>query len=198
MTEKKKEKKKAQAHPPLRETIPTAALALAAEKGWENIGLCDIAARAGVGLAELYDLYCDKTDILSGYGKIVDRKVLERLGNDLDSQENARDRLFDLLMERFDILNEQREGILAVLRALWRDPKQAVIGAPHLARSMAWMLAAAGIDTEGLRGALRVAGLSAFYLGLLKTWSEDNSADMGRTMAALDRALERMGRFSGL
>lgn len=181
----------------MREAIPAAALALAAEKGWENIGLYDIAARAGVGLAELYDLYCDKTDILSGYGKNVDRRVLERLGDTPDSQGNARDRLFDLLMERFDILNEHREGILSVLRSLWRDPKQAVIGAPHLARSMAWMLAAAGIDTEGLRGALRVAGLSALYLGLLKTWSEDDSADMGRTMAALDRALERVRRFSG-
>lgn len=196
MTEKKHEKRGASPQP-LREAIPGAALALAGERGWENITLRDIAARAGVGLAEIYDLYCDKTDILAGYGRMVDRATLERSGTGDDSAENRRDRLFDLIMERFEILNENRAGVLSVLRSLWRDPKQAVIGAPHLARSMAWMLAAAGINTEGLRGAARVAGFSALYLGLLKSWSEDDSPDMGRTMAALDRALDRAGRFAG-
>lgn len=201
MTEKKHEKRNASPQP-LREVIPGAALALAGERGWENITLRDIAARAGVGLAEIYDLYCDKTDILAGYGRMVDRSTLERagMGEDSagdDSAENRRDRLFDLVMERFEILNDHRAGVLSVLRGLWRDPKQAVIGAPHLARSMAWMLAAAGINTEGLRGAARVAGFSALYLGLLKSWSEDDSPDMGRTMAALDRALDRAGRFAG-
>ncbi len=163
MTEKKHEKRNASPQP-LREVIPGAALALAGERGWENITLRDIAARAGVGLAEIYDLYCDKTDILAGYGRMVDRATLERAGmgeNSAgdDSAENRRDRLFDLVMERFEILNDHRAGVLSVLRGLWRDPKQAVIGAPHLARSMAWMLAAAGINTEGLRGAARLPDL---------------------------------------
>lgn len=182
----------------MRESVPDAALCLAGEKGWENVTLRDIAARAGVGLAELYDLYCDKTDILAGYGRMVDRATLERIGAGDSDTENKRERLFDILMERFEVLNDHREGVLSVLHGLWRDPKQAVIGAPHLARSMAWMLAAAGINTEGLRGAARVAALSALYLGLLKSWSEDDSPDMGRTMAALDRMLDRAGRFCGL
>lgn len=202
MSEKKskgagKRKRGEEAAPPPRETVPAAALALAGEKGWENVSLRDIAARAGVGLGELYDLYCDKTDILAGYGRMVDRATLARFGGISEGDFSPRERLFDLLMERFEVLNAQREGVRSVLRGLWRDPKQAVIGAPHLARSMAWMLAAAGVDTAGLAGAARVAGMSAMYLRLLKVWSEDDSPDMGSTMAALDRMLERAERFSG-
>lgn len=182
---------------PLQDIVAGLALSLAEEKGWENVSIGDIARRAGIGLSELYALYADKTDILAGYGRMVDRTVLERLGSG-DEGGSPRERLFDLLMERFEVLNAHRGGVLSVLRHLWRDPKQAVIGLPHLARSMAWMMAAAGIDTEGMRGAARVAGLSALYLHLLKVWSGDDSPDMGQTMAAVDRVLERAGRFAGL
>lgn len=182
---------------PLRDIVAGLALSLAGEKGWENVSLQDIARRAGIGLGELYDLYADKTDILAGYGRMVDRDTLERCRAG-SAESGARDRLFDLLMERFEVLNVHRAGVLSVLRGLWRDPKQAVIGVPHLARSMAWMLAAAGVNTEGLRGAARVAGMSALYLRLLRVWSEDESEDMGKTMAALDRMLARAERFAGL
>ena len=99
--------------------------------------------------------------------------------------------LFEILMERFDVLNADRPAVLSILKTVMRDPKQAVIGLPHLGRSMAWMLEAAGIETTGVRGAVRVAGLTGVYLYTVKSWMGDDSADLSKTMAALDRALSR-------
>jgi hypothetical protein len=56
---------------------------------------------------------------------------------------------------------------------------------------MSWVLEAAGMDTSGIKGAIRVAGLGGIYLNVLRTWMEDDSADLGRTMAALDKNLSR-------
>lgn len=172
-----------------------AALALAAEKGWNDTGLSDIAEKAGIPLHALHDHFEDRFDILAAYGRMIDKKVLEAMG---DSNEALppRDRLFDIIMERFDILNEDRESVCAILGALCLDPRQAVISLPHLGRSMSWMLEAAGIDTGGYRGALKIMGLSALYLKTLRTWKDDDSPDMAKTMAALDQNLGRAERWA--
>ena len=68
-----------------------------------------------------------------------------------------RDKTFDVLMGRFDRLNQDRDAVKSILKASCTDPKQLVIGMPNVARSMAWMLEACEIETQGWRGALRVA-----------------------------------------
>ena len=94
-------------------------------------------------------------------------------------------------MERFEVLNEYRSGLVSVLDSFKSDPKQFVIGLPHVCKSMSWMLEAAGMDTLGLRGAARLAGLSGIYIKNLRVWAGDVSPDLGKTMAALDKDLSR-------
>ena len=54
-----------------------------------------------------------------------------------------------------------------------------------------WMLEAAGADTNGISGGIKVAGLTGIYLKVLCVWAEDESPDLPKTMAALDQALGR-------
>ncbi|MCB1532633.1 MAG: helix-turn-helix transcriptional regulator [Alphaproteobacteria bacterium] len=166
------------------------ALKMAAARGWDQLSLRDLAQEAQIDLAQLHDYFEDKSDILTALGRRIDRQVLENIGEP-DFEMNARDRLFDVMMERFDILNEYREGLVAILGSFKLDPKQAVISMPHLCRSMTWMLEAAGVETTGLRGALKVTGLTGVYLNVLRTWQKDDTPDMGKTMAALDKDLSR-------
>lgn len=194
----KSSSKKAKVAPilPLKERAVLAAFDLSARMGWEMVTLADIADKAHCTLAELSDVFDDKADILAAYGRMVDKKMLEACAEpDLASPE--RDRLFDIMMERFDILNDHRAALHSILKTMMLDPKQAVIGLPHLGRSMAWVLEAAGIDSSGLKGALRVAGLMAVYLYALRAWMNDDSADLSKTMAALDRGLNRAEQCVG-
>jgi len=121
---------------------------------------------------------------------MIDRRVLDVIGEP-DESISARDQLFDILMERFEILNDYRAPLVSILESFCFDPKQAVISCPHLLRSMSWMLEAAGIETPGVRGALKVAGLTGVYLKTLRVWRDDESPDMSKTMAALDKDLGR-------
>ncbi len=179
----------------IREKVVNTTLELAAEQGWTQTSLAAIATRADIPLHELHDHFEDRFDILAAYGRMIDKRVMAEIGAP-DPGLTAREALFDILMERFDVLNEQREGVRAILKSFCLDPKQAVISLPHLGRSMSWMLEAAGIDTAGYRGALKVAGLSGLYLKTLKVWMSDDSPDMGKTMAALDKHLGRAEKWA--
>jgi AcrR family transcriptional regulator len=178
----------------VKEAAVGAALTLAAEKGWSNVSLREVAKKAKIALPELREHFDDRLDIIAAWGRLLDQAVLKEADPDLASP--ARDRLFDILMARFDALNENRDGAKAVLRSLRTDPKQAVIALPHLGRSMSWMLEAAGIEAAGVKGALKIAGLAAIYLKSLWVWCDDESADMAKTMAALDKNLGRAAQWA--
>jgi len=175
---------------PLKARVVDAAFDLASRMGWDMMTMADIADKAHISLAELSDHFDDKSDILVAYGRMVDRRMLENVDN-ASPEDSPRDRLFEILMERFDILGENREALLSILSSFRLDPKQAVISLPHLGRSMAWVLEATGIETTGIKGAVRVAGLTAVYLNVLRHWMNDDTADLSKTMAALDKSLSR-------
>lgn len=184
----------------IREKAVKAALALAARDGWGRVTLQAVARHAKISLAQLHEHFEDRGDILAAYERMIDRRVLENTG-EIGEDANPRESLFDIIMERFDALNEDREALIAILDHVKCDPRQMAISMPHLARSMSWMLEAAHIDTTGLRGAAHIIGLTSVYLVTLKTWREDESPDMSKTMAALDRNLgraEQLGNTLGL
>lgn len=179
-----------------RDSAVDAALHLAAAMPWDMVSMADIAVEAGVDMAVLHDLFDDRADILAAYGKRIDRKVLAVFSAP-DVTVGEKDRLFDILMERFDALKPDRKAVMSILDSFQRDPKQAVISLPHLGRSMMWMVEAAGLSTSGIGGALRVAGAGAVYLYALNAWKNDDSADLSATMAALDKALTRAEQVAG-
>ena len=172
-----------------------AALDLASELGWAYVTLNDVAEKAGISLAQLHDHFDDKGDILVALGRMIDRRVLEAFES-VSADVSTRDRLFDVLMERFDILNDYRDGVIAILHSFRFDPKDAVISCPHLCRSMTWMLEASGVETNGIKGAAKILGLTGVYLRVLKVWKDDTSPDLGKTMAALDKHLGQAERMA--
>jgi AcrR family transcriptional regulator len=179
-----------------RDRIIGAMLACIARQGWRRLSLADIAAEAGMPILQLYRMYHSKTAILCGFFRRIDEAVLAA---PLDSEpdERPRDRVFDLLMRRFDALTPHRDAIEALGRDLPADPFAALAAGAGLLRSMHWMLEAAGISGEGLGGAVAVKLTAGAYLATLRTWLRDNSPDLAPTMAALDRRLRGIERWYG-
>lgn len=172
-----------------------AALKLASVQGWDSVTLYDIAQEAGLSLSDLHTHFEDKFDILAALGRKIDRETLARMSPP-DADISKRDALFDIFMDRFEVLNEHREGVTAILRSFKFDPKQAVISMPHLCRSIGWMLEAVQLNTGGWRGAIRVSAMTGLYLKVLRVWMSDESTDMGQTMAALDKELSRAEKLA--
>ena len=174
----------------LSDRVIEAALALAPAKGWRRLTLADVAEEAGIGLAAMYAIYPSRRALLSGLLRYVDTRVLDE--GVVAADQSTRERLFEIVMRRFDVLQAHRLGFTEILRELVFDPLSLLPAAPDFARSMTWMLEAAGVSTAGLPGNLRVKGLAAVYLNTLRIWIGDESVDQARTMAALDRGLKEL------
>jgi AcrR family transcriptional regulator len=181
--------------PELADRLIDAALKLAAERGWREVTLAEIARAAGASLADTYRVMPSRGAVLDGFARRIDAEVLGADAVEEDSV-RARDRIFDVLMRRFDALQRHRSAVAAILRDSYRDPLAALASAPQFLRSMRWMGEAAGLPMDGLGGALRVKAIGAAWAGALRTWLSDESPDLSRTMAALDQRLrwvERLG-----
>jgi AcrR family transcriptional regulator len=180
-----------------RDKIIAAFLDLLAAKRIEQIGFAEIAEAAGVQLPQLRNEFASTLAILAAHIKSVDREVLSADLADVE-EEPPRERLFDVLMRRLEILKDHREAVASLLRSARRNPPLALALNAMAVRSQQWMLAAAGISASGPRGMLRAQGLAALFGGVLRTWIDDEDQGLARTMAALDRALGRGQRFAGL
>lgn len=170
--------------------IVKTALALAESQGWRNTSLGDIAEAAKLSLGDLLSIYPSKTAIIAAYSRRIDADLLVSIDPEL-AGEPPRDRLFDVMMRRFDALTPDREAIRSIINASLCDPVSAVCGAFVMRRSMVIMLEAASISASGLRGIIRVKGLGVIYLAVLRVWLNDDSEDMAPTMSKLDSALRR-------
>lgn len=167
--------------------LVTAALTIAGNEGWLRTTVPAAAQAAGLPLPQARGRFRGRLSILQRFSQMVDQAALTGVVAD----GSIRDRLFDLLMRRFDALQANRLGVLAILRALPRTPETALLLACETRNSMRWMLQTAGVTTDGLRGALRIRGLMVVWLYAMRAWERDESADLSTTMAAVDTALQR-------
>jgi AcrR family transcriptional regulator len=173
--------------------LRAALLRMVAAGGWRNLSYADIAKDAGLSVAAAYQAYPSKGAILTGIGRDTDARLFASLEEDpLDG--SAKDRLFDLLMRRFDVLNDHREAYAALAWELPRTPLEAGCLLFQLRRSLANMLEVAGLSASGLRGAFRIEGLGAIYAAALRVFLKDDTADLSKTMAELDKRLGQVER----
>ena len=175
-----------------RDRIIDALMALAAEERFEEITLKQISERAGVSLAEFRDHFGSKSAVLAAFGQRIDRVVLEGTSSDLD-EESAKERLFDVLMRRFDALTPYREGLRGLSEWARREPLDAARLGRNSVRSMRFMLEAAGIDTGGHVGDIKARGLALGFSRVMRVWLDDEESGLAQTMAELDRTLTRGG-----
>lgn len=177
-----------------RDRIIDALMGLAAEKPFGEIGLAEIAGRAEVSLAEFRDLFPSKGAILGGFSKRIDHVVLEGSTSDL-AEEPVRERVLDIMMRRFDALKPYREALRSIARELRRDPLSIAAMNQVAMNSLRFMLAAAGVDTTDALGPLKLQGAVAVFARAFETFLDDEEEDLARTMARLDKELDRGERL---
>jgi len=165
-----------------------ALLELSAEKGWNDVSLADVAFRAGVSLAELYEQFGSKFGIFGAYLRHLDESLLNEPPS---AEDSLKDRLFDVMMRRFESMQPQKPAFRAILQGAKGDPLAWLWGALRVVRTASLILESVGVNSSGPMGRLKAKALAALYLKSWRTWLEDDTADMAKTMADLDKTLRR-------
>ncbi len=117
-----------------RDKAVDALMALLSEQSFEQIGLAEVAGRAGIKLSACAREFGSTLAIYAAHVKDIDNNVLD--GGDADmAEEPARERLFDVMMRRLEALAPTRK------RSRSDDTLGAAQSAAWLWRSMPWRCA---------------------------------------------------------
>lgn len=163
-----------------------AAFKLAETGKWGDLTLAEIAAEAGLSLKDFHGV-ADKTDLSASVERFFDAGMSE---GSIDPEETARTRLFDVIMLRFEAMEEVRDGAMSYLR--WRDRSLDGLALRLTARAKTakWALACAGLDgTSQIPRGVQVASLGWALAQAERAWRQETSPDLSRTMASLDAEL---------
>lgn len=184
--------------PSIRRDLARAALSLAATNAWRDVTLARLADAAERPLADL--CHASLGEAVDCVEEAFDRAIAEN-ADQLDPSQSVRDRLFDLIMRRFEAMEPHRAAVLAMEIGQDRDP--VLIGAAHQrhVRCARWVLALAGLEADGMTGQARSQGLGVIIGQARAAWRGDDAGDFAKTMASLDknlrRAEEMFGRWAG-
>ncbi|MGA0393639.1 MAG: hypothetical protein ACO3MW_06205 [Rhodospirillales bacterium] len=181
----------------IRERLIAAMLDQAASEGWRTVTLQSISTAAKIPLSTVCEAFPSKQAILHAFLDDIDETVCAGT-NPADQGEAPRDRLFDVLMRRFDVLEPHKQAIANILRDMPGDPIAGICGLNRFGKSMAVMLDAAHLSSPGLMGILKTKGLSLVYLNTVRVWLRDETPDLSKTMAALDKNLQRADQAAAM
>lgn len=179
-----------------REAIVAAFMALLADRPLSDVTLAATAERAGLSLGDVRSCFGSRMEIIAAFVASIDKAVLDGIDRDLADQD-TKERLFDVLMRRLDLLAPYREAVRRLSTAAMRDPGLALALNGLAVRSQRWMLAAAGVEVPGAGGAIRAQGLAIAFAKVVKAWLDDEDPALARTMRVLDEELARAGRAAG-
>jgi AcrR family transcriptional regulator len=174
----------------LRDPLDTA-FAMIAAGGWRGFSLVELARELDVPLGEVYARFPCRSAVLGALGKRLDARMLELPAADLDEL-STRDRLFELMMRRFDAMKPYREALARVAAESRGDLEAAGVGLCNLSRAVIEMVDAAGI--RGPAAFLARKGVGLVYLRVLRVWLRDEDPEQAKTLAELDQGLARLER----
>ena len=174
-------------HAPLLKALGEAALALCAEKSWADVSLANLCHKAEQSLAACAEAGITRFSVAEHLDQQLDRAMLEAAA-EIEEEAPSRDRLFYIVMARFDAMQDQRGAWVSILEADADEPAAGFARAARRLRTAAWALEAVGISTDSFKATARVMGLARRLRKIEALWLKDD-ADLSKTMAGLDQTL---------
>jgi hypothetical protein len=182
----------------VRRDLARAALSLAAVGPWRAVTLVQLAHAASRPVSDFYG--ASLGEAFDCVEEAFDRAIGDDLDK-LDPGQSVRDRLFELIMRRFEAMEPHRAAVLAMEHGGDRDPVLMAAAHQRCVRCARWVLALAGLEADGMTGNARSQGLGVIIGQARAAWRGDDAGDFAKTMASLDknlrRAEEMFGRWAG-
>jgi len=171
-------------------------LMMASKKSWSDIVLKEIIEKSGVDNDMATALFSNKDALLGAYHTKIDYEMAQDCQGTFTENDDIKDRLFDVFMARFDLINDHRAAMISILNDITMNPAQSFCGLPHVCASVHKICDVANVNADGWCGAAKITALTVLYLKFLRDWVRDDSDDMAATMASLDRGLDLFLRIN--
>ena len=162
------------------------------KKSWTSISLTEILKKTKIKKTNIKT----KFDLLKLISKYVDYLLINKMKSlEISS---TKDMLFEVLMARFDILEENRKAFLEIYKILKKNPQQLIKLLPTFLESMIITAELSKYKVNGLKGTIRLKGLMLIYFITFFQWVNDKKSSLEKTMTALDKNLDQAEKLSKL
>ena len=160
------------------------------KKSWEKLTLDDVLDKK----VKKQKFINSKTDLIKNLNRYVDNLLIKKT-KDLEIS-SSKDMLFEVLMARFDILQENRISFIKIFEAFKKSPKKIIKLFPSFLESMIITAELARFNVNGVKGTIRLKGLFLVYLITFYSWIDDKTVSLEKTMNSLDKNLDKANTFS--
>ena len=159
------------------------------KKSWNSIKLDEIYKKSKVNKKNLPRKIASKKDLLSNINRYFDLRLTGT--SVIVDQSSHKDMIFEVMMIRFDILQNYRKSIIRVFDAFKRKPQELLFLLPSFIESMVVITSMAKVPISGIKGNLKIKGLLVIYFLSFLVWTKDNCKSLEKTMNSLDNYQNR-------
>ena len=160
---------------------------LGSEKPLDGISFEDLSMHCQIPVEAIKKHFRTTMDIVDGFVQPMNKSVLDDF--DVDPDETVKEHLFDILMSYFDALQENRSFFLNLETYLASRPSLLLQRKSKIDQLFRDILIKCHVKINGLSGRFRLKAIETIFLASYREWKLDQSDDLSRTMAKLDKYL---------
>ncbi len=160
-----------------------------ATRGFGKTRLSDIAEKLNVPFDQLFAFYPSIDDVIYTFLDKVDQDMVANVGISTDPK---KDIYFEMLMSRFDSLQEYRAGVKSWLQETSKHP---LLWAKLLRRWDQTLSLMLDMAKDSPVYPIKKFGLAVIYGISLKEWMQDDTDDLSKTMVSVDKSLQKADKF---
>ena len=163
--------------------------ALIREIGWNNFDIKTLSKKEKISEEEISFFFSCKYSLIERFTKMIDSEVESNLSFDEMKESSVKDNLFEVIMLRFDVMEPYKIALSKLIKSAKKNPALFSVISKNVINSMDFYLEISN-SYKGLTIDLfKKNFLFIIYSYTFKIWLEDNSDDLSKTMAALDKSL---------
>jgi hypothetical protein len=163
--------------------------------GWEKFSLEKLSTKEKIPINDLKVFFKCKNSIVDKFSRMIDKKIESKLRIDDFKDSSKKDILFELIMMRFDEMEGYKGSLVKILDVSKNKPLLISIITKNVMNTMDFFLELSNSYNNYAFDFLKKNFLFFIYSITFKTWLSDDTDDLSKTMAELDKLLSTAENF---
>ena len=163
--------------------------------GWEEFSLEKLSTKEKIPINDLKVFFKCKNSIVDKFSRMIDKNIESKLRIEDFKDSSKKDILFELIMMRFDEMEGFKGSLVKILDVSKNKPLLISIITKNVMNTMDFFLELSNSYNNYAFDFLKKNFLFIIYSITFKTWLSDDTEDLSKTMAELDKLLSTAENF---
>ena len=165
------------------------AFSVIAKDGWTNFSLLQFSKIQKIPIQDLKNFFRDKDHILDRFTKMIDYKVESNIDFEEMKNTSKKDNLFEFIMLRLEAMQPYKVALKNILSSAKEKPVILKRLSKNIVNSLDLYLELSSYYDDTFLDFFKKNAIFLIYSLTFKVWLTDESDDLSKTMAELDKFL---------